>query len=195
MENTINYYNINAEEFVNGTVNADFSAICDEFLTYIQSNGHILDFGCGSGRDTKYFLDKGFLVTATDGSKKLCKAASEYAGIKVKNMFFEELGDIEKYDGIWACASILHVPKSQLKDILKKMIKATKKDGIIYTSFKYGDFEGMIKGRYFTFLTEEAFLELTQDIEEFAIEKMWITNDVRKDREMEQWLNLILRKI
>ena len=74
-------------------------------------------------------------------------------------MLFEELDVVEKYDGIWACASILHVEKKKLPDILKRMATATKNGGVIYTSFKYGDFEGEKNGRYFTYLTEESFLK------------------------------------
>ncbi len=119
----------------------------------------VLDFGCGSGRDAKYFIDKGLEVTATDGSEELCKLASEYAGIPVRCMLFQELDDVERYDGIWACSSILHLPKDELRPVLKKMTKALKPDGIIYTSFKYGDFEGERNGRYFTDFTEESFAE------------------------------------
>jgi len=98
------------------------------------------------------------------------------------------------YDGIWACASILHVEKNQLPDILKKMAIATRNGGVVYTSFKYGDFEGVRNGRFFTYLTEESFKELLKNIPELIIEKLWISADVRIERGKEQWLNIILRK-
>ena len=164
------------------------------FLSYLPPRSHILDFGCGSGRDTKYFLAQGHQVDATDGSEELCKIASEYTGIPVKQMLFEDLDAVEKYAGIWACASILHVAKTQLSEILRKMTTATKKGGIIYTSFKYGDFEGEKNGRFFTFLTENSFEELIKDIPELRIEKMWTSADVRADRVDEKWLNIILKK-
>ena len=109
-------------------------------------------------------------------------------------MLFEDLDAVEKYDGIWACASILHVAKTQLPEILRKMTTATKKGGIIYTSFKYGDFEGEKKGRFFTYLTEGSFEELLRTIPELQIEKMWTSADVRTDRADENWLNIILRR-
>ena len=118
----------------------------------------------------------------------------EILSIKVKKMLFKELEEIEKYDGIWACSSILHLPKRELKAVFEKMVKALKKDGIIYTSFKYGDFEGERNGRYFTDFTEEKFNEFVQDIENVKLKEEWITCDVRPGRGEEKWLNLILQK-
>ena len=142
---TINYYNEKTQDFIDSTVNVDFTATQDKFINKLQTGCHILDFGCGSGRDSKYFKDKGFQVTAIDGSIELCKFASELTGLEVKQMYFQDLCDVEVYDAIWACSSILHLPYSDLKDVMLKMIVALKQDGIIYTSFKYGNFEGMRK--------------------------------------------------
>ena len=192
--NTLDYYNEKTEEFIDATVNVDFSETQDKFLSLLPQGAHILDFGCGSGRDTKYFLDKGFLVTATDGSVELCKFASELSGIEVKQMFFEELSEIETYDGIWACSSILHLPYAELKDVMQKMIRAVKCGGIIYTSFKYGTFEGERNGRYFTDMDEVKFNEFLQNFSDVKLEALWVKGDVRPDRSAEKWLNLILRK-
>lgn len=194
MDNTIEYYNQNAEQFVQGTLSIDFAATQERFLAKLSVGAFILDFGCGSGRDAKYFLDKGYLVEATDGSAELCKMASEYTGICVKQMLFEELDEYEKYDGIWACSSILHLDKRALKDVLKKMAAALKTNGVVYTSFKFGDFEGERNGRYFADFTPETFGEYMQEVPELQIEEYWITGDVRPGRGEEKWLNLILRE-
>ena len=193
--NTLNYYNINANSFVSSTLSVDFSQTQDRFLRLLPSAAAILDFGCGSGRDTKHFLDAGMQVDATDGSEELCRLASEYTGIPVRQMLFEELDAKAQYDGIWACSSILHLPKESLKDVLRKMIAALKEHGIIYTSFKYGTFEGERNGRFFMDFTEETFQEFVADVDGIRIEEMWITGDVRPGRGDERWLNLILRKI
>ena len=103
---TLDYYNQNAKEFVAGTVAVDFNEIQDRFVEKL-SGKNVLDFGCGSGRDTKYFLQAGLHVTAIDGSEEMCRCASEYTGIKVQHMLFQELNEKNTYDGIWACASIL----------------------------------------------------------------------------------------
>ena len=192
-DTTLNYYNNNAEAFIQGTISVDFSATQDRFLRLL-SGKKILDFGCGSGRDTKYFLEKGFEVAAIDGSVELCKAASLYTGIEVKHMLFLNLDESAAYDGIWACSSILHLPKSELKEVFLKMSEALVPDGIIYTSFKYGTFEGDRNGRYFTDFTTETFASFIKDIKELVIRDQWITGDVRPGREDEKWLNLILQK-
>lgn len=192
--NTLGYYENHAEEFFESTVNVQFDVIQQKFLSKLEQPSYILDFGCGSGRDTKYFLDREYLVDAIDGSKELCKMASEYTGIEVKNMFFQDLSGENKYDGIWACSSILHLTNKELVDVMRKMVTALKDNGIIYTSFKYGTFSGERNGRYFTDMTEETFADLLSAIEELEVEEQWITSDVRPGRDEEKWLNLILRK-
>ena len=191
---TINYYENNAVRFALDTENVGFTDVQDRFLNKLQQGAYILDFGCGSGRDTKFFLEKGYSVDAIDGSAELCRLASKNTGIGVRHMFFLELNEIEKYDGIWACASILHLPKDELKKVFAKMIRATKNDGVIYTSFKYGDFEGYRGERYYTDLTEESFNLLLEELKEIKLEELWVSTDVRPDRKNERWLNLILRK-
>lgn len=191
---TLTYYNQNAQTFAATTVAVDFAATQARFMAFLPYGGSILDFGCGSGRDTKYFLGQGFQVTAIDGSVELCKLASQYTGIPVKHMLFQELDEVEQYDGIWACSSILHLPPEELPPVLKKMAVALKPYGIIYTSFKYGDFAGERNGRYFTDMTETGFAELMHGIATLEIEEQWITSDVRPGRGEEKWLNVILRK-
>ena len=191
---TIEYYNENVSKFVNDTQDVVFCATQDLFLSYLNEGNSILDLGCGSGRDTKYFLSKGYKVDATDGSEEICKVASDYTGINVKCLLFNELDEIDKYDGIWACASILHLDRDDLIDVFHRIARALKDNGILYTSFKYSEFEGMRNGRYFTDFTLESFNEFQTNIPEFIIEKKWITRDVRAGREDEKWLNLIMRK-
>ena len=193
-EKTLEYYNQNNKVFIDGTLNVDFSETQDKFLSFLKPGDKILDFGCGSGRDTKYFLEAGMKVDAIDGSEEMCRIASEYTGIEVQQMLFQELDAHDQYDGIWACASILHLPKNDLKIVLQKMATALKKHGFIYTSFKYGEFEGERNGRYFTDFTIDTFQTLIQDIEGLQIKEDWTTGDVRPGRGEERWLNLILQK-
>ena len=194
MNKTLIYYNKNAEQYIQDTVNVEFSKTQDYFLDKLQAGSDILDFGCGSGRDTKYFMDRGFKVDAIDGSIELCERASEFTGIEVRNMLFQELNEVEKYDGIWACSSILHLSKEELKKVLRKMIAALKNQGIIYTSFKYSDFEGERNGRHFTDFKEDGFVKFIEDLIGVKIEEQWITGDVRPNKGDERWLNIILRK-
>ena len=182
---TVNYYNRNVKQFYDNTVAVDFTDTQNVFLSKLVKGSAILDFGCGSGRDTKYFLSQGYYVEAIDGSLELCKLASQYTGIQVRHMLFRELSAIHKYDGIWACASILH---------LRKMQAALKANGIIYTSFKHGTFSGERNGRYFTDMTEARFAGFIEEFDGLQIEEQWISTDVRPGRGEEQWLNIILRK-
>lgn len=193
-DKTLSFYNTNAQEFVEGTLNVDFSNVQNKFLNKLKTGAVILDLGCGSGRDTKYFLAHGYTVEAIDGSTELCKLASAYTGIEVKHMIFQELQEVKKYDAIWACSSILHLPYAELVDVMKKMVTALKDNGLIYTSFKYGTFEGMRNGRYFIDMTEDRLEKLLQDVDGLEVEETWITSDVRPGRGEEKWLNLFLRK-
>lgn len=193
-DKTLDYYNQNADAFVAGTISVDFKQKQDKFIGRLQAGDYILDFGCGSGRDTKYFLEAGMKVDATDGSEELCKIASKYTGIKVRQMLFQELDEYEKYDGIWACSSILHLPKDELKQVLIKMAAALNAGGIIYTSFKYGNYEGERNGRYFTDFTIDSFADFIQDVKHLKLIECWITGDVRLGRGEEKWLNLILQR-
>jgi cyclopropane fatty-acyl-phospholipid synthase-like methyltransferase len=191
---TLDYYEKNAEDFSRTTLYVDFSETQQSFLKYMPEGAHVLDFGCGAGRDTKCFLEQGYQVTAIDGSEALCQLASKYTGIPVQQMLFQELNDVGKYDGIWACASILHLKKSELPDVFLKMTNALKEQGVIYTSFKYGTYEGMRNGRYFTNFVENSFVDFIKDIPGLNLEKIWITEDVRVGRGNERWLNILLRK-
>ena len=166
MNNTIDYYNTNAQAFISHTKDVVFNEMQDSFIDELKqrfpnaANPLILDFGCGSGRDTKYFLEHDFKVEAMDGSEELCKAASEYTGITVKHQLFQDWKSNSKYNGIWACSSILHLNKTELKLVIGNIRDALLPSGIFYTSFKYGNFEGERNGRYFTDLTESSFAEL-----------------------------------
>lgn len=191
---TVNYYNRNVKQFYDNTVAVDFTDTQNVFLSKLAKGSAILDFGCGSGRDTKYFLSQGYYVEAIDGSLELCKLASQYTGIQVRHMLFQELSEINKYDGIWACASILHLPWSELADVMRRMQAALKANGIIYTSFKYGTYSGERNGRYFTDMTEARFAGFIEEFGGLQIEEQWISADVRPGRGEEQWLNIILRK-
>lgn len=152
---TLKYYNENADAYCEQTKYGNMKEAYDRFLVLLPDKAYILDFGCGSGRDSKYFIEHGYTVTAIDGSEKMCELATKYIGQEVKCMKFDELSEESKYDGIWACSSILHVERENLPDILRKMIKALKEDGVIYTSFKIGNQEIVQDGKYYNYITKE----------------------------------------
>ena len=182
MDDTLQYYDQHAKAYVDSTRDVEFSQTQERFLQYLEPGAWILDFGCGSGRDTKYFRNRGVRI------------ASEYTGINVRRMLFQDLDEVECYDGIWACSSILHLPCAELEVVLGKMARALRRRGIVYTSFKYGTEEGERSGRYFTNMTEEKMAGLLERISVYDVEEMWVTFDVRPGRGDERWLNMILRK-
>ena len=192
---TIRYYNENAGEFVSHTVAVDMEYIQKRFCERLPKGALILDFGCGSGRDTKYFISQGYQVEAMDGSEELCRMASNFTGIEVKHRYFHELDEVDRYDGIWACSSILHLSIDEMKEVFPKMAKALRNWGVVYASFKYGEFEGVRNGRYFTDLNEERLNRLAGETGVFIVEETWITSDVRPGRDEGKWLNMILKKV
>lgn len=189
----MNYYDKNAQEFFDGTVDADMSQHHEEFLKHLPKNAHILDAGCGSGRDAKMFKEMHYDVTAIDGSLEMCRLASEYSGIDVHQMQFQEIEFDDEFDGIWASASLLHVPSLEIDEVLNRLKISLKDNGIFYASFKNGDFEGHRNGRYFNDLTEGTAKELFEKLD-FQIIKTWITTDARKGRENEKWVNILVKK-
>ena len=124
----------------------------------------------------------------------MCKYASLFINQKVKQIRFEEFNERLKYDGIWACSSLLHLEKAVLKDVLQRLERALKKDGYIYASFKYGEQEGYQGERYFINFSKDSFSHFIEEINNLNIIQMWITNDKRKDKGQELWLNAILKK-
>ena len=132
MSETIDYYEKNAQDFADSTADIEFSEIQDAFLAELKNGASVLDFGCGGGRDTCYFLKKGYKVTALDGSAALCRIAEEKTGIPVIQMDFNDFEELDMYDGIWACSSILHLSRQELKQVLVHMEQALHKGGIIY---------------------------------------------------------------
>ena len=193
-DSTLTYYNQNAAIFTASTIQADLTEQYMSLFRYLKPGAFILDLGCGSGRDSKFFLDHGYSVEAVDGSPELCKIASEYLGRPVRQLMFQDLDYAEVFDAVWACASLLHVPKDALPSILIKINKALKSCGIFYASFKYGSFSGERNGRFFTDLVEQDLKEILEHSKRFQILDITITCDVRLGRSDEKWLNSIMRK-
>jgi len=190
---TIDYYNKHAEEFTTSTFEVDMKSLYQPFLAELPEGARILDVGCGSGRDTLAFKNKGYQVDAIDYSEELVKKATRLTGIPIKLKSFYEVDDYEAYDGIWACASLLHCERSRLAEVLEKMVQALKPNGVIYMSFKYGDSDREKDGREFTDLNEQQAQELLAQFDQVSLVQQWITVDKRPERE-EQWLNLLLKK-
>ena len=191
----MNYYAKNTEEFIASTLEADMSQTQKKFLALLPKGAHILDLGCGSGRDSLCFIQQGFQVTAVDGSLELAKFASELIGQEVIVADFKDLElPPSSFDAIWASASLLHVHSEDLPGILAKVIDFAKPGAIFYMSFKYGDYEGERGGRYYTDLDEALFADYLQKSgRSLEIIEQWVAKDVRPEKP-ELWLNTFARK-
>ncbi|SCJ99810.1 tellurite resistance protein TehB [uncultured Clostridium sp.] len=192
---TLDFYNSNYNDYYNNTVSVDLSKIYLEFTKILPKAASILDLGCGSGRDSLYFKNEGYKVTAIDGSEKLAELASNLIEQDVIVSKFEELEIKDRFGGIWACASLLHLDYVELEKLLIKLEAALVNNGILYMSFKYGSTEFIDdKGRYFNLYTEEKLTTLLDKVSSLEISKLFKTIDVIPGREDVIWLNVLCQR-
>ena len=190
-DTTLSWYRDNAIQYAEETRNSLVLDALWEFLSRMKEGGTILDYGSGSGRDSAYFLDKGFSVDSLDGSAEMKAQAERLFGIKVKLASFLSLEEKDKYDGIWAQASILHLEEHDLKTALTLIERALKRDGVFYSSFRKGEGDGYENGRWYTNMTERRFLSFLPA--SLYVEKIWESQDVRPGVSR-TWLSIICRK-
>ena len=148
------------------------------------------DAGCGSGRDAKAFVQGGYDATAFDASAPLARLASEHCGLDVAVRTFSEVSEISAYDGVWSCASLLHVPVVDLADALGKLWRSLRPGGCFYLSFKLGDGERVHDGRHFTDANDETLRAWLAPLPEVSSVQTWITEDRRPERS-EKWINAL----
>ena len=190
---TIRYYNKHAREYVGSTVNLNMGDLYHPFLDGLPKGGSILDLGCGSGRDTKTFLELGYNVTAVDASSQMVTATTHLTGQPAQQMQFQEIDFHETFDGIWACASLLHVPMKELGDVVVRLLAALRPNGIFYSSFKEGSGERMNGDRLFVDFTEMGLGDLLKEQHCVANVRTWTTTDLRPGRK-QRWVNALAKK-
>lgn len=192
---TEQFYNQRAKEYFAETVRADLSSLYGRFLALMPAGGRILDAGSGSGRDTVAFLNRGYAVDAIDSSVGLAALSSQLTGIETRVLRFQELDVIEQYDGIWACASLLHVPPDELPDVLYRFGRALKLGGMLYASFKHGSGERLSPdGRMFTDMTTESVTKLIAETPSFKLMQAWTTRGEAKFAGRDVWVNVLATK-
>ena len=188
---TLTWYRENAETFLSRTGNVDMTAVYTPFRELVAPGGSILDLGCGAGSAALYFTRKGYKVLAVDGCAEYCEHTRRRAGCEVRQMLFGELDYTNAFDGVWACASLLHVQKDALPGVLRLIRRALKKHGVFYASFKYGETEREKNGRLFSDFTEESLRALLEEAGGFRTVKLWTTADARPERAEERWVNVL----
>lgn len=190
---SITYYDQHADAFIAGTLDVQMQSLYDKFLPHLPAGGHILDAGCGSGRDSRYFLQQGFVVTALDASWPLVLHARTLTGLPVLHCRFDEFVAEQPLDAIWACASLLHVPQAELVLVMDHLARQLRRGGLFYCSFKYGVGEVSRDGRSFTHLDESGLAALLTKLP-LSVVECWQTADLRPGRQEERWLNVLLRR-
>ncbi|QIB50509.1 DUF3427 domain-containing protein [Pseudomonas sp. OIL-1] len=193
MSDTLGYYDANAEAFVDSTFDVSMDGIYRVFLADVTAGGHILDAGCGSGRDAMHFHRLGYRISAFDASQAITALAQQKTGLPIAHRSFLDVDERSVYDGVWACASLLHLPENQIPSVLGRLWMALKPGGTLYASFKFGESERESDGRHFTDANEERAALWFECIEKDLEIKFWRTQDQRPDRD-EQWLNILVHK-
>lgn len=192
---TSEYYRTNAESYCDETIDFDLLDIYPRFLEHLPKKAHILDLGCGSGRDSRAFLNAGYIVTAMDSSDDVATYAEKIIGQPVLKTSFQEMSFCDQFDGVWACASLLHCPRSQIVDVLGRIALSLKPNGVAYMSFKWGNDETADdKGRYFNNYTLESLHDLVNQISSLAIIDEWVESKLLRGIE-QKWTNILIRRI
>ena len=189
------YYDNNPDKFYEDTVHVDMGEFYQAFLPLVRAGGKILDVGCGSGRDLQKFKNLGYELVGIDASNEMVKKAKALSGVEVLNLKFSEITWDNEFDGLWASASLLHVPISEIPNTLKLLWKSLKKSSPFFMSFKYGEISYIKNERHFQNYTEVTIEPILDNLEDHKIEKIWTTADKRLNRKGENWLNLILTKV
>jgi 2-polyprenyl-3-methyl-5-hydroxy-6-metoxy-1,4-benzoquinol methylase len=192
---SIEFYEQNAEDFFRRSVDADMLPQLTRFAELLPASGRVLDAGCGSGRDAKAFAAQGFDVTATEAAPRLAELARRHTGFDIQVMTFDQMDWREAFDGIWACASLLHVPRAELPATLRRLRTALVPGGVWFMSFKYGDQEREVASRRFTDLDEAGGARLLDQVGGLELISTEVTGDVRPDKAHERWLSLFCRRI
>jgi SAM-dependent methyltransferase len=164
------------------------------FLALLEPGARILDAGCGSGRDLKAFSERGYQVVGLDASEAMVRLAREHTNQQVHHLAFQEVTWSQEFDGIWACASLLHVPWRELPEVLERLACALRSGGVLYVSFKHGHGEREHDGRRFTYLDEPRLRALLAEIPDLIVKEYWQSQSIQPKRVPEMWVNAIALK-
>ena len=188
-----NYYESNAERYAAETFSADMSKQYQRFLPLLKNGGKILDVGSGSGRDACYFQKQGYQVTALEPSKNLSREIRKVFSGEIVCSDIQSYQPTERYDGIWACASLIHLQEEEILCFFKKIDMYLNDNGIVYASGKSGISTGEVEdGRFFLEFTEQLVEKILTVNKQLQLEQLWYTEDVSGRRGF-RWLNVVLR--
>ena len=193
-ESTLAYYDDNAEAYVARTLTADLSDAYRRFLTQVPEGGRILDAGCGSGRDTKQFIDRGYETVAIDASRELVRHASAFTGQPALHVKFEVLEYESEFDAVWACASLHHIDRWEIAFVIRKLAMALRPNGVLYMSMKEGEGDRIADGRFFRHYTEESLSQLVDDCDQLEVLEIWTSHETRSGQDPIAWVSALAKK-
>jgi 2-polyprenyl-3-methyl-5-hydroxy-6-metoxy-1,4-benzoquinol methylase len=191
---SIDFYEANAEDFFRRSLAIPVIPEHARFAAMLPAGGRVLDAGCGAGRDALAFREAGFKVTATEAAPALAVLARDHTGLDVQVLRFDQMDWREAFDGIWTCASLLHVPRAKLPETIRRLASALVPGGVWFMSFKYGTQERDAHGRRFTDLDEADAEALLAQVPELDLLSMEVVSDARPDRPDDRWLSLFCRR-
>ncbi|HEY0649315.1 class I SAM-dependent methyltransferase [Phenylobacterium sp.] len=191
---SVEFYEENAEDFFRRSIDADMAAGWQAFAALLKPGARVLDAGCGSGRDALALSRMGFAVTAMEASPKLATLARAHTGLPVQVLTFDQIAWRDAFDGVWACASLLHVPRAELPAVMTRIRDALVAGGAWWMSFRYGTEERQTPGRRFTDLDEAGAESLLASVGGLSLVSMDVTQDVRPDRAGDRWLSILCQR-
>jgi 2-polyprenyl-3-methyl-5-hydroxy-6-metoxy-1,4-benzoquinol methylase len=194
VQQNIDYYEIHAAEYNKNTQNLDLRSTYAPFLKHMPRGAHVLDAGCGSGRDSRYFVQLGLQVTAFDATQAMVNLAARFTGLNILQLRFDEVSFVNQFDGIWANASLLHTPGEQIDEVISKLVRALKIQGVIFMSFKRGEGEIIRNGRWFNSYTAPTLHGLIDHQGTLSVIDLWENEDSRPERKGQYWINALARK-
>jgi len=193
-----NYYDSNANAFIATTRYVDMSDARERFSAAVPARAdgpaRILDAGSGSGRDALAFRVSGYDVKAFDAAPAMVAATQAHAAVETRLMRFEDFAWEHSFEGIWACASLLHVAEADLPGVVGRLAAHLVSGGALYLSFKRGIGERVKDGRRFTDMTAESLAALLDGSGAFSQPTIWESRDCRPARASEVWVNTVVKK-
>jgi SAM-dependent methyltransferase len=194
IESTVNFYETHAREYFDRTVSADLSVLYKIFLKHVRPGGRVLDAGCGSGRDLKILQARGFDAVGIDASNALVKLASQFSGATCLPMRLENVSFSQHFDAVWACASLLHLPKRRIPSVLRRFHKSLVDDGVLFASVQAGQGEKIAPdGRFFAYYAPNEFAGLVEK-SGFSVDDVWISKDSLPGRGAIRWINIVAHR-
>jgi SAM-dependent methyltransferase len=191
---TIDFYNQNSERYDKTTFSLKLEIPWIEFTSRVKPSGRILDVGCGSGRDMRHFIDLGYYVEGIEPSREMAKIARSRTGAIIHEIAAEQIDFNSQFDGVWACASLLHVDRSKMEETYNSIMRSLKRSGVFYFSLKSG--VGIVRkedGRLFANYSSNEIEELVAARSDAKSFVSWESSDALNTINT-KWLNFIVVK-